>query len=192
MFCFGQDYLGIGTIAAAQFIVIGHVDSGLYLELVGSVVFHGLGRDVFQSGFQGLALQCADSNLHIHSRHELAHFRLVYVAPEYQVAHVGHRGDSGTIVEGVGEYDRVAHFHGHIEYQACDGRTYQCAASLCVAAGDAIAHHFQVVLRGGHFLLGLLVGLVHLVILIGGDQSFVIKYLLSLIIHLGLLHVDIG
>jgi len=48
----------------------------------------------------------------------LSYFGFVDVASEYQIVHISHTGNSGSVVESIAEDNRVAHFYGDVEYYA--------------------------------------------------------------------------
>ena len=158
----------------------------LNLELVGAIVFHGLGRDIFQRGSELVALHSANGNFHRHAHDNLPHLCLVHVTPKNQVAHVGHRRDGGTIVERVGQNDGVSHLDRHVEDKAADGGPNERAAGIGVLRRHAVTHHLQVIVGGPHLLLGLQVCLAHLVIVVASYQPFVVERFLPVVVHLGL------
>ena len=125
----GKDLVGsskndfsVGTIARTQLIILGHMDSGLDLKLIGTIRFDSLWRDIFQGGIELQVLQGTDGNLHGHTTDELADFRLVDITAEDKVVHVSHTGNGGTVVESVRQDDAVTDLDGNVENDTADGR----------------------------------------------------------------------
>ena len=137
-------------------------------------------------------LQRTDGYLHRHACRHLSHLRLVNVATEDEVAHVGNGGYGCAVIERVGENHRVAHLYRDVKNDTCDGAAYERGAGAGVAARHTVAHNLKVILGSGFLLARLLHGLSHLVILVCRHQSFVIEHLLALMVCKGLLKVDLG
>ena len=84
-----------------------------------------------------------------------SHFCFVHVTSEDKVAHIGHGGDGGTVVECIAHDDRVTYLDGDIQNQSVNRRTNQRAAEGGTAFGDTFFHDFQVVLGSLEFFSGL-------------------------------------
>ena len=68
-------------------------------------------------------MQGTDGDLHLYAHSQLAYLRLVDVASEDEVVHVGNSSDRGTVVEGIRIDNRVTDLNGNVKDNATDGRT---------------------------------------------------------------------
>ena len=66
----------------------------------------------------------------------MSYFRLVDITTEDEVVHVSDTGNSGTIVEGIREDDRVTHLHRDIEDDSADSGTNKGTGSLTLVVDD--------------------------------------------------------
>ena len=168
------------------------MDGSFDFKLVGTAGGGGgLGADVLQGCGEAQILQGTDGDVHGHPHVEASHVCLVDVAAEDELAHVCHGGNGGTVVEGVAENDRVTYLDGDVQDDATDGAAHKGIAAAGIAGGYTVAGEFQLLLCHVGFLAGLVVGLTHLLIVVGRNQTFVIKGLLAFIIDLGLFQIEL-
>ena len=184
--------LCIGAVAAAYVVLFCHLHGCLYLKLVCAIVLNSLGGDILEVSLKLKVLQRTNGYLHRHACRHLPHFRLVNVATEDEVAHVGNGSYGCAVIERVGENHRVAHLYGDVKNDTCDGAAYERGAGTGVAARHTVAHNLKVILGSGFLLACLLHGLSHLVILICRHQTFVIEHLLAFMVCKGLFKIDFG
>ena len=184
-------HAGVGAVSGPHENPLGDAHGGFDLEHDDAVVLGRLGGHVLQFGIE-FDIQGADGQPYGHAAAEFAHVGLVDFALELHVGHVGHSGDGGAVVEGVGLDDRVADLDGHVEDHAVDGGTYLRVAQILIALGDAVLDDFHVFAGIAQFLLGLgQRGAALLVLLVGDDPSFV-EHLCAVVLAAGLGKGDFG
>ena len=113
-----EDNPGIGTVARAHPGAGRHFHGSLDLELIGTVVLGGLRGDVFENGVECQVLEGSHGNLHSHPLFNPAHLRLVNLAVEYEVVHIGHNGNRGPVIEGIALYHGVSDPYRDIQDKA--------------------------------------------------------------------------
>ena len=174
----GQDIRGalqydlrVGAVAGAHERGVGQRDSRLDLKLYGAVLLFALGGDVFEDGVEGACAQRADGQLDGHALADLADLRLVHIAAEDHVVHVGHGGDGGAVVEAVALDHGVTHLDRHVEDHAGDGTADLRGTRAACVARDAIADNLECALGVGQLLFGLAIIGFRDVELLGGEDA---------------------
>ena len=117
-------HFGVGAVARTDGHTVGYGNGCLDFKLVGTVVLHALGRDVFQYGIELHVLQGTQGDFHENPFTDVSHFGFVYVTTENQVAHVGYGS----------------------EYQSVDGRADERATERGTVLGDTFLYNLQVIL----------------------------------------------
>ena len=121
----------------------------------------------------------------------MSNLRLIDVAAEDEVVHIGNGSNRGTVVEGISQDHGVTHLHGDIEDDTRDGRADQCGRGRGISLRDTVAHHLQGVFGSRLLLLGLMEGLLDLVVFISRDELLIVEVLLTIEVHLCLLQIDL-
>ena len=80
-----------------------------------------LGSNELEHGIELLLRKRPDADVHGHALYQASDFGFVDSPFEKEVGHVGHGGDSCSVVEGVAHHDRVSHFDRDVEYETVDG-----------------------------------------------------------------------
>ena len=185
-------HAGVGAVTRPHENLVRNRHGRLDLEEHHAVVLGGLRRDIFQQGVQLDVLQCTDGEFHGHALPELAHVRLIDVAPEEHVRHVGHRGDRRAVVERVGLNHRVADLDRHVEDHAVDRRTYLRVAQFLETARYAVLHDFEVLPGVLQLLFGLGEGGAALLGLLVRDDAFRVQSRRAVVFAAGLRQRDFG
>ena len=123
-----------------------HGDGGFELELISAIALDGFRTDIFQRSIEMQILERTDGNLHRHSRDQTPYFSLIDVATEDKIVHIGHSGDSGTIVESIGQNDAVPYFDRDIKDKTCNRTANECRTGFGIVLRYTVTNHFEIIL----------------------------------------------